>query len=200
MWFFITLVTISLLLSYVVYDIRVSMEEELKRYDWFAWLSVLVITFNIFFFVSFCGYYLPLKMEPKESFIDTSLFNNTRDMLYCAYQKEPTLRRQFRDIMKCISHVSVYRVRDGRVPYLRSSIIPTAFVFKFDKDSVFVTSDYLSMSETDKSLVLIHECAHIGFGAKDYAYNWQEKYNTLTDAQHFMNADTFMTIVLNKCT
>jgi hypothetical protein len=75
-----------------------------------------------------------------------------------------------------------------------------AFVIKIDNDSVFVTKQFFELSNTDRALIMIHECAHIGIGAKDYAYLWQEEYSDLTKSQHLMNADSFMHNVLDNCT
>lgn len=160
--------------------------------------SICLLLLNLCFFVQFfisiaIVYHSPhydLKTEPA--------YGKAEHLLECARYRLPSLTAQWNKIDACINSVDIYNVSKGRVPYLR--FIPTAFVFpRLDKSSVFVTPYYESMSTVDKALVLIHECAHIGVDAVDHAYRWQEKYNFLTEKQHYENADSFMDAVLYYC-
>ena len=97
----------------------------------------------------------------------------------------------------------MYNISSGRIPYLRwirNTECLTAFVFKgLDNHSIFFTPEYQDLSDYEKALVLIHECAHIGLGAKDYAYRWEPEYLRLTESQHYQNADSFMDAVFYHC-
>jgi len=124
-------------------------------------------------------------------------------MLQCIKETMPELSEQYTRIHDCLKHVNVYKVRNGRLPYFRGHFNKSdimAFVLKIDSNSVFVTKTFLKLSTTNRALVMIHECAHIGIGAQDYAYIWQKEYSDLTPNQHLMNADSFMNNVLNNCT
>ena len=160
--------------------------------------SIVSIFMNVFLVVWMVGGYAPLYLSSSSKFMDTDMFNVTSDLLSCASERMPHLSVQFVTIEECLKHVQLYEVRNGRVPYLRR--IPQAFVLSFDDDSVFVSSRFLLMSLVDRALVMIHECAHIGLGAKDYAYVWQDHFEDLTYDEHLSNADSFMHVVANYCT
>jgi predicted metallopeptidase len=138
-------------------------------------------------------------LSKHRHFNNTDMFWSASELLECASFRLPHLKTQFNDIRHCLEHVDIYDVRNGRVPYLRSSI-PQAFVLTFDDKSVFVSSEFTSMSLVNRALVMIHECAHIGIGAIDHAYIWEERYQKLTYKQHMSNADSFMHLVLTYCT
>ena len=148
----------------------------------------------LYFFISTCLVYI----SPHSALKLELVHDTAEDLLECARFRLPSLTTQWEQIDKCLNSVNIYNVSKGRIPYLRH--VPTAFVFpNFDKNSVFVTSYYQSLSVVDKALVLIHECAHIGFNAVDYAYRWQKQYQLLTEKQHYNNADSFMDAVLYHC-
>mgnify|MGYP006105082101 CR=1 FL=1 len=154
---------------------------------------------NMFLLLWMVGTFTPLYLSDSAPFLNTETFNMSSDLLTCASDRMPHLGGHFLAIQECLTHVDMYRVRNGRLPYLRHSI-PQAFVLSFDDNSVFVSSRFLSLSLIDRALVMIHECAHIGLGAKDYAYIWEDHYEKLTPEQHLGNADSFMHIVLKYCT
>jgi len=159
-----------------------------------ACLMFLNIVVVLQMLISFCLVYsVPhhdLKLEP--------VYDTATQLLECAQFRLSSFSRQWNQIETCLTSVNIYYVTKGRVPYLRN--VPTAFVFpNFDKNSVFVTPQYEAMSLVDKALVLIHECAHIGFNAVDHAYRWQKQYEFLSEKQHYENADSFMDAVLYHC-
>ena len=153
---------------------------------------------NMFLLLWIVGGVAPLYLSDSVPYLNTDMFNMSSDLLACASERMPDLGVQFSEIKECLTHVDMYKVRDGRIPYLRR--IPQAFVLSFDDDSVFVSSRFLSMSLVDRALVMIHECAHIGLGAKDYAYIWEDHFEELTSDEHLANADSFMHVVLKYCT
>lgn len=104
----------------------------------------------------------------------------------------------FSQIRKCMQTVEQYHLKWGRVPYFTKGA--TAFVIGLDKGSVFTTPHYDKLSDVNKALIMVHECAHNSFGAKDYAYTWQNKYHTLTDIEKLQNADTYAQSIALQCT
>lgn len=173
-------------------------EELISDNKYLTLLSLGSICANMFLLMWMVGGYAPLYLSDSTPFLNTDMFNMSSGLLSCASDRMPQLSVQFLDILECLTHVEMYKVRDGRMPYLRR--VPQAFVLSFDDDSVFVSSRFLSMSLVDRALVMIHECAHIGLGAKDYAYIWEDHYKKLTPEQHLANADSFMHVVLKYCT
>jgi Zn-dependent protease with chaperone function len=121
-------------------------------------------------------------------------------LLECAIVQIPSFKKEWRIVDKCIKNAVGYKITNGRIPYMRSTIMPTAFVFMEDKSSVFVTNEYRHLNVEEKALVMIHECAHIGLNAVDHAYRWQPEFHRLTGKQHYENADSFMDAVLYHCT
>lgn len=118
-------------------------------------------------------------------------------LVHCVIDHIPELSSEFNSIADCLNDVKVYMVRNGRVPYMPR--VPTAFVMSSDLDSVFVTNYYIELDVYSKALVMIHECAHLGLHAVDYAYMWEESFNNLTHVQHYNNADSFMKLVSDYC-
>jgi len=191
------LLYVSLLLLTVLFLIcfRHSLQEE---EPFFFKCSVCLLFLNssivLYFFISV---YL-LYMSPHSALKLELAHETAENLLECARFRLPSLTTQWKQIDKCLNSVDIYNVSKGRIPYLR--YIPTAFVIpNIDKNSVFVTSYYQSMSLVEKALVLIHECAHIGFNAVDHAYRWEKQYQLLTEKQHYENADSFMDAVLYNC-
>mgnify|MGYP001001593623 CR=1 FL=1 len=166
----------------------------------FSVVGLIILCVNallVLLIVGTLGKFAPLYLSESSTFANTDVFNMSSDLLACASKRMPELSTYFLDINNCLKHVNVYEVRNGRVPYLRH--VPQAFVLSFDQDSVFVSSRYLLLSVVDRALVMIHECAHIGLGAEDHAYIWQDHYEHLTYDEHLANADSFRHVVMEYC-
>ena len=145
-----------------------------------------------------------LYLSPRGSLEHSKVGNLAVAMLDCASERLPTLSLHFSKIEDCLHVVTTYSVRPGRLPYIGSRVgalnIPDAFVMpNLDAKSVFVTKYYHDSSLLEKSLTMIHECAHIGLGAHDYAYRWEPHFNNLTREEQYNNADSFMDLVLTYC-
>ena len=193
----------SCLAIYSIYNIKVNLKKEWKNDKCLVYSQILCTCFIIYILNTFATSYFPLFWDSNMAFDRSELFKTTTDMIHCIEENMPELSLQYEQIRKCLKHVRVYKVRNGRLPYIRGHFNKSdimAFVIKIDNDSVFVTKQFLELSNTDRALIMIHECAHIGIGAKDYAYLWQEEYSDLTKSQHLMNADSFMHNVLDNCT
>jgi len=141
--------------------------------------------------------YITPYMSPNQPFFSTNTALYAQEMISCVIVNVPDMAREFNAIQTCLDTVDIYSVRNGRVPYLHTT--PSAFVYRTDNSSVFVTSHFKSESETHKALIMIHECAHIALSADDYAYIWEDKYATLTAEEHSNNADSFMATVVEHC-
>lgn len=194
-WYLLSYVSLLLFLGFFILCGRHSLREE----DPFLFKClVILILLNITIVLQhFISVYL-IYISPHTDLKLESAHDTAEDLLECAQFRLPSLTTQWEQIGKCLNSVDIYNVSKGRVPYLRP--IPTAFVLpKLDKKSVFVTSYYQSLTTVEKALVLIHECAHIGFNAVDHAYIWQNEYHLLTAKQHYENADSFMDAVLFHC-
>ncbi len=125
-------------------------------------------------------------------------------LLGCAKQKLPSISYDLVKIENCLHNVTVYSVKRGRIPYFRpigggAASVPDAFVLRTDDRSIFVTDKYEKSSVIEQALVMIHECAHNGLGAVDYAYSWQSGFAELTFEEHLKNADSFSDLVLKYC-
>ena len=160
-------------------------------------LVIIGLLINIFTMLTITSTTMLIYLSPHDSFAPSSLAVLTSSLLNCTIDRIPYLAIQFTKIDECLHDIHIYRVRNGRLPYLR--VVPEAFVLSTDKKSVFVSSHFEGLSETDKGLVMIHECAHIALGARDYAYIWQDHYKYLTLEEHYNNADSFMDVVLKHC-
>lgn len=186
-----------------IYDIKFNLTKEWKNDKLTVFFQIFGTCVLIYIIISFVFSYFPLFWDANMEFSRSELFNLTADMIQCIEKNIPELLPQYEEIRKCLRHVRVYKVRNGRLPFIRGYLNKSeimAFVTKIDDDSVFITKQFLKLSNTDRALIMIHECAHIGIGAKDYAYLWQEEYSDLTPSQHLMNADSFMHNVLDNCT
>jgi len=172
---------------------------DIQREDPHAFKYILCLMFlNTGFILQFCISVYLVYVSPHSDLKLEPAHHTAEDLLECARFRLPSLTTQWGQIDACLNSVDIYNVAKGRVPYLR--FVPTAFVFpKLDQHSVFVTPQYQSLSKTNQALVLIHECAHIGFGAVDHAYRWQASFQFLTEKQHYENADSFMDAVLHYC-
>ncbi len=142
-----------------------------------------------------------LYSSPHKAFVNTTIRQTADELLACARTNVPTFVSEWKHIDDCLKSVELYDVPAGRVPYMRGRTVIAAFVHPIlDSKSVFATPIFKQMSLVEQALVVIHECAHIGFGAVDYAYHWQEKYKTLTTNEHRNNADSYMHVVRQQCT
>jgi hypothetical protein len=176
----------------------INLEELWTDNKYITLFGIGTIMINMFIVLSIAGRYAPLYWSASENFTTTDMFNVTLDLLACASERVPLFGRHFDDIRTCLKHVNIYKVRNGRIPYLR--VVPQAFVLSFDNESVFVSSQFGGLSLVHRALVMIHECAHIGLGALDHAYIWEDHYKNLSIDEHLSNADSFMDVVLTHCT
>lgn len=194
MWELYTIWAILLFMSlFIWYNFKESMEQE----KYMTIIVVIGLFVNIFAISTVTLSVINIYQSPCNAFALSPLSALTSELLNCTIESIPELSNQFTKIEECLHDIHVYRVRDGRLPYLRA--VPEAFVLNIDKKSIFVSSHFEGLTETDKGLVMIHECAHIALGAKDYAYIWQDRYKYLTKEEHYNNADSFMDIVLKHC-
>tara|TARA_B110001450_G_scaffold178013_1_gene166293 strand:+ start:265 stop:834 length:570 start_codon:yes stop_codon:yes gene_type:complete len=178
--------------------VAIHFEELFDDNKYITLFSIVSVCINLFVVLSAIGTFGPLYLSVHRPFNNTNMFTTASDLLECASFKSPHLQTEFKSIHNCLETVDIYDVRNGRVPYLRS--VPQAFVLTFDDKSVFVSEKFASMPLIDRALIMIHECAHIGIGAIDHAYMWEERYKKLTYKQHMDNADSFMHVVLSQCT
>ena len=172
-------------------------KEAMKQEKTMTIIVIIGLSINILTLSTMTLTILTVYQSPHSAFAPSSLSVFTSELLNCTIESIPELSNQFTKIEECLQDIYVYRVRNGRLPYLRR--VPEAFVLNSDKKSIFVSSHFENLSESDKGLVMIHECAHIALGAKDYAYIWQDNYKHLTKEEHYNNADSFMDIVLKHC-
>lgn len=165
-------------------------------------MGILIILY-LFLLLNMTFTFSLLYLSPQGSLEPSKVGNLASEMLGCASERLPTLSLHFSKIEDCLHIVNTYSVRPGRLPYMGSHTgrnIPAAFVIpKLDQKSVFVTKYYQESTLLEKSLIMIHECAHIGLGARDYAYRWEPHFNNLTREEQFNNADSFMDLVLTYC-
>lgn len=194
-WFLFLYLTCIVVVGVSVFLFRRVIQEE----EPLAFKCVLLLMFlNVGFILQFCISLYMVYVSPHSDLKLEPAHQTAEDLLECARFRLPSLTTQWGQIDACLNSVDIYNVTKGRVPYLR--FVPTAFVFSsLDKHSVFVTPEYQALSNVNKALVLIHECAHIGFNAVDHAYRWQASFQFLTEKQHHENADSFMDAVLYYC-
>ena len=148
--------------------------------------------------IQFTTSIMALYFSPHEPFVENHISYHTESLLKCATTKIPALKEHFTKIRKCLQYIDIYFVRNGLIiPNFR--ILPDAFVFPSDSKSVFVSSFFKRMSNNNKALLMIHECAHHALGAVDHAYIWQAEYRNLTIKQHLSNADSYMDLVRKFC-
>jgi hypothetical protein len=190
-WFWI----FSLAMTFIIWFYY---DEYKKESDCLAYLIAFVSIGNMFMLIQITITILVLYMSPHEPFVENAISYRTDSLLKCAADKIPFMQTNFIKIQKCLRMVDIYFVRNGLLtPNLR--MIPDAFVIASDLKSVFVSSLFEKMSDTNKALVMIHECAHHALGAIDHAYIWQPLYKNLTKEQHLNNADSYMELVINYC-
>ncbi len=173
-----------------------------SRKDWLYFVSVAMWSFNLVISLTTCINLASLYISPHSALNNTLVQVKARDLLMCARSSVPNLFNEWTLLDKCLESAHVYNITAGRIPYDRSSLrhTPIAFVFMAAKDrSIFVTPEYQGLSLYLKALVLIHECAHIGLGAVDFAYTWQPEYLQLSEQQHYQNADSYMDAVFYHC-
>ena len=168
-----------------------------KSNDWIYYSSLGLSLVNIFALTATTVCTFQLYLSPLGTLSNMIEGNLAHELVECVNQTIPELSIEFGSIGSCIRDVNVYMVRKGRIPYMRR--VPTAFVMSIDNDSIFVTNYYDELNIYDRALVMIHECAHIGLNAVDYAYVWEDSFNQLTTLQHYRNADSFMKLVSDNC-
>lgn len=139
-----------------------------------------------------------LYISPHEHWSNTTEYKLTDKLMNCASTINWLPSIHFSKIRKCMQTVEQYHLKWGRVPYFTKGA--TAFVIRMDQESVFTTPHYDKLSEVNKALIMIHECAHNSFGAKDIAYSWELKYKTLSHDELIQNADTYAQSVAIQCT
>ena len=139
-----------------------------------------------------------LRLSPHNN-LSPNMTVTTDDLLDCAVQKIPRLNKSWGLIRDCAHDVQVYNVPKAKVPIFKR--IPTAFVTPrlFPNDIFVVNSEYDILSNTNKALVIIHECTHLVLNAVDHAYLWQSDFNTLSLTKQLENADSYVDILLNNC-
>jgi hypothetical protein len=161
--------------------------------DQFCWF--LLVLMLLLYSQIFIEMYL-VYQSPHQLFASTPTFETATRLVNCAKNSFP--RIDWGKIDTCLQKSVVYSVRNGRIPYMDT--VPTAFVIhRFDNNSIFLTSKYHSMDTESQALVMIHECAHIGLGAIDLAYVWQNKFQTLTEGEHLANADSYSYKIWGQC-
>ena len=161
--------------------------------------------YSVVFMVCFCFIHTccsisleMLYLSPHEQWGNTRESILTKQIMNCARHRLHSLSTQWDKIENCLIHVEQYHISKGRMPYLRP--VPIAFVFRMDDDAIFTMPAFDKMSDVDKVLIMIHECAHNSLRAVDHAYIWESKFNTLSRKQHLHNADSYASAVAHECT
>ena len=163
-----------------------------KHLDILVLLLLTVTTFAIYKTISFGQ----LLISPQLTLTD-GITNTTAGMLDCLHDYYPLIDTE--GLKQCVFDSNIYNISKGRIPYLGD--VPIAFVVVnvFDK-KVFVVDDYYSkQNDINQALILIHECSHLVLSTVDYAYRWQAEFDTLTDSQHYKNADSYVDLIVSKC-
>lgn len=140
-----------------------------------------------------------LYLSPHRPWKTRSESKITNQLMDCAREYITSVTPEYwNKIQTCMQNVEHYQLSKGQTPY--TAVIPVAFVYNMDKNSVFTTIYYDKLSDIDKAIVMVHECSHIAVGTVDHAYVWENKYITLSHAQHLHNADSYAQAVAHKCT
>lgn len=160
-----------------------------------------VTVFILVFFVQNLSNVFLSYRSPHLSFWLTEAFNTSQVLIKCAQENIPDI--DWDQIRNCLNNSEVYQVRNGRVPYMRGRH-PIAYVMpninrQNQINDVFTTIYYQTMDNTEKALVMIHECAHLAFDIGDIAYSWEPKFKELTEAEHLRNADSYVQKVFAHC-
>jgi len=126
------------------------------------------------------------------------LNNVSHSLLNCLENRVPV---DMGAMKRCVSSADVYNVTKSRMPYTTPRWAPIAFVAPTAySNSVFVMGDYYyKLNDIEQALILIHECTHLTLDTHDYAYRWQSEFDTLTDAQHTNNADSYVDAIVRYC-
>jgi len=159
-------------------------------------ILLLIMWFETLYFTISFG---QLKMAPHRS-VDRNIVYIIDNLLDCAVQHAPTLEDSWSKLKKCTHDSQIYSVSKSKLPSMKN--VPTAFVTPgiFPKDIFLVNSKYKDLSEMYKALIIIHECTHLALDTIDHAYIWEKKFTYLSEAEHLQNADSYVDILLNKCT
>ena len=95
-------------------------------------------------------------------------------------------------IPKCLSNKKFVFDTKYNVPYLRSSnlVYTEAYVQYKTPDLIFFKYPFISNSYLSLLQTILHECVHLYYRSKDYAYMWEtEKFSNLTSKEKINNAD-----------
>jgi hypothetical protein len=192
--FFYGLLLWGLSLSIFVFFFYVDISKEDKYIKYFGQgVSIVNMFLTLFFTIELINLY----SSPHYHLNTTESQIISTELLDCVKFHMPKLTSKWEKIDKCLHYSEVYNLNNGRMPLLR--VKPTAFILNIDKKSIFVSPEYRLLNPTTKSLILIHECAHLALGAKDHAYRWEQKFKNLTNEQHYENADSFYDAVMHYC-
>ena len=195
--------TLVLLLFSAIYRAEIDEENEHKKITdnrcvvFILYAVIVIISMDIGSRVALlCRMYI----TPHERIANaTELYETTHSILECATWRIPEMSADWSELKKCVNTSSLYYLKPSS---LRGSQLsnPIAFVIPiFDSSSIFVTPIFSSMSIVDKALTILHECSHTALHREDYAYMWENKYNTLTKYQHTQNADSLVGLIKNEC-
>ena len=193
MWLVLSFVTLILLTS-LTYTLLYIGEVE-KKIKIFFIVVLFILWFQVLFmYISFGQ----LKLTPHNN-LSPNMTDTIDKLLNCAVQKIPWLQKSWGKIKDCAHAIEVYHIPKATVPMVQN--IPIAFVTPkiFSNDVFVVNSEYDLLSNTNKALVIIHECTHLVLNTIDHAYLWQSRFNTLTSIKHLENADSYVDIILNNC-
>ena len=117
--------------------------------------------------------------------------------LICVNRLPNTKHNRF--LKKCLSEFDVVHVPNGRLTLYKKTI--SAFVMpKVYKNRIYLTPIYEQSSKTYKILTLLHECYHLySRKIKDIAYRFESHYDTLSEYEKSINADSLAWKTLNDC-
>ena len=193
MWLVLSFVTLILLTS-LTYTLLYIDEVEKKIKIFFIFVLFILWFQALFMYISFGQ----LKLTPHNN-LSPNMTDTIDKLLNCAVQKIPWLQKSWGKIKDCAHAIEVYHIPKATVPMVQN--IPIAFVTPkiFSNDVFVVNSEYDVLSNTNKALVIIHECTHLVLNTVDHAYLWQSRFNTLTSIKHLENADSYVDIILNNC-
>ena len=121
-------------------------------------------------------------------------------ILTCANQTLPKYRTQWNQIHSCIRGADVKRVAPRDMPWWSTRNETTAFVHTMlPLNAIHTSVIYDKLDVTGKAFTLIHECAHLALGARDYAYRWEKSFKSLSNEEHLENADSFVELLELAC-
>lgn len=193
MWLVLAFVTL-ILFTYYAYTLLYIDEIENKIKIFFTFVLFILWFQALFLYISFGQ----LKLTPHNN-LSPNMTDTIDKLLNCAVQKISWLNKSWGKIKDCAHAIEVYHIPKAKVPMVPN--IPIAFVTPklFPNDVFVVNSEYDLLSNTNKALVVIHECTHLVLNTVDHAYIWQPKFDILTSKKHLENADSYVDVILNNC-